>query len=305
MFDVYLMIDWSGRGTLSPVTPAEDAIWIGERARDGGALETYRRGRAEAARDLRARLVGHVAAGRRVLVGFDFPYGFPAGLAAALGLDGAAPWRAVWDHLGEIVTDDDDNANNRFGAAASMNREIGGGPGPFWGCPAGEVRPELTASTTGVFTFPFPARGGRLARLRRTESRTPGVQEAWKLMYAGSVGSQALLGIPRVRALRDDPGLARISAVWPFETGFTRTPVGGRGPAVLHAEIWPGIVDPAALAAEVSTGAVRDRAQVRLMCRWAAERDEAGTLADRFAQPAGLADEDVGVVVAEEGWILS
>ena len=39
-----------------------------------------------------------VAGGERVLVGFDFPYGYPAGFAAALDLTGP-PWLAVWRYL--------------------------------------------------------------------------------------------------------------------------------------------------------------------------------------------------------------
>lgn len=300
------MVDWSGRGTLSPVGHVEDAIWIGELVRGGAGTATYRRGRAEATRDVRERLQGHVTAGRRVLVGFDFPYGYPAGLAAALALDGGAPWRAVWDHLDGAIADDAANRSNRFAVAAEMNRRVGGGPGPFWGCPTAEVRDGLTATMRGLFGFPFTAGGTSLARLRLTETRTRGVQETWKLMGAGSVGSQALLGIPRVRALRGDPDLAPVSAVWPFETGFTPTPVPTTGPSVLHAEIWPGITGPAALDVEVAaTGAIRDEAQVRLMCRWAAERDDAGTLGDHFDRPSGLADEQIATVVREEGWILS
>lgn len=41
------------------------------------------------------------------------------------------------------------------------------------------------------------------------------------------------------------------------------------------------------------------------MCRWAAERDVAGTLGERFDRPAGLTDEQIASVVSEEGWILS
>ena len=78
-------------------------------------------------------------------------------------------------------------------------------------------------------------------RFRRAEARAPGTQPAWKLLGQGSVGGQALLGIPMLRALRDDPALAPASRIWPFETGFTPRPR-ATGPVIVHAEIWPGIV---------------------------------------------------------------
>lgn len=303
LFDGYLMVDWSARSTPSPRRPSPDAIWVGERNRGSVESETYPRTRETATADVRERLVALVAAGRRVLVGVDVPYGYPAGLAAALGLRGARPWRALWNHLGAAVRDAERNANNRFAVASGLNARIGGGPGPFWGCPPAAATPALTA-TMRAFAFPYPTPAGPLARLRATERAIGGVQETWKLLGAGSVGSQALLGIPRVRSLRHDPALAEVSRVWPFETGFRARPLPPSGPAVLHVEIWPGILAPRLLAAEQErAGGIRDRAQVRLMCRWAAEHDAAGTLGAYLA-PAGLAEPVRRAAVAEEGWIL-
>ena len=56
----------------------------------------------------------------RVLMGFDFPFGYPAGFAARLGLSGP-PWRAVWDEIARLVSDDEHNLNNRFDVAAALN----------------------------------------------------------------------------------------------------------------------------------------------------------------------------------------
>jgi hypothetical protein len=52
------------------------------------------------------------------------------------------------------------------------------------------------------------------------------MQPIWKLFGNGSVGGQALLGIPRLSALRNDEVLEPVFRVWPFETGFERCPVG-------------------------------------------------------------------------------
>jgi hypothetical protein len=303
LFDAYIFVDWSARNGLSPATPRKDTIWIGELLAEGDATETYCRGRSEATALVRDRLVGHVAEERRVLVGFDFPYGYPSGFAAALGSTGE-PWRDVWDVLSAEVDDAEDNVSNRFEAAANLNRRIGGGPGPFWGCGARAVPGGLTGTKKGLFDFPFASRGGDLGRLRITDTALSGVQEVWKLSGAGSVGSQALVRIPRVRQLQDDPALAEVSAVWPFETGLTEHPVPKRGPFVLHAEIWPGIIDSDSLDRETADGTlIRDAAQVRLMCRWARDLDTKGALAGWF-NPSSLTTQDRRVIGEEEGWIL-
>ena len=35
LFDVYLCVDWSGRGSLSPRRESPDAIWVAEGTADG------------------------------------------------------------------------------------------------------------------------------------------------------------------------------------------------------------------------------------------------------------------------------
>lgn len=300
LFDAYLFVDWSGSSV--PRT-GKDAIWVGERVGDERLAEVNPATRDAASAHLRERLRAHVAAGRRVLVGFDFPFGYPAGLAAALGLGGSPPWQAVWERLADRIEDGPGNRNNRFAVAAELNRVATGISGPFWACPP--ARASATLTTTRTVPFPVPFAGGELPRVRITETLLPGVQESWKLLGAGSAGGQALVGIPRVHALRDDPGLAPYSAVWPFETGFTPRPSRSPGPSIVHAEIWPGIADGDLIAAEMATtGAVRDQAQVRLMCRWARERDIARALAGWFDRPAGLDDDTARVAEGEEGWIL-
>jgi hypothetical protein len=305
LFDAYIFVDWSSRNGLGPAQPTRGAIWIGELAPDQHtADETYCRGRQHAVAHLRERLHAHVRQRRRVLVGFDFPYGYPAGLTACLGISEAPRWRAVWDLLSTEIADDERNRSNRFEVAASLNERLGGGPGPFWGCPGESWEPQLTRRMLGLFEYPFRTAAGTLRRLRLTEEPSRGVQETWKLAGAGSVGSQALVGIPWVRSLRDDPGLAGVSVVWPFETGFTSRPAPAHGPRIVHAEIWPGIIPSADVADEVAaTGAIRDQAQVRLMCRWAGDEDRKGALGAWF-DTTTLDATQRRLVVEEEGWIL-
>ncbi len=53
-----------------------------------------------------------------------------------------------------------------------------------------------------------------------------------------------------------------------------------------------------------ATGAIKDQAQVRLMCRWAADLDVMGQLGAFFDTPPELGPAALRQVVEEEGWIL-
>lgn len=304
LFDAYLCVDWSARSAPSPPRPAADALWLAEAPPPRARGREYFRTRDLCCAYLRERLVDHRRHGRRVLVGVDFPLGYPAGSAAALGLaSGAPPWRRLWDELARRIHDDAANGNNRFAVAAELNARCGGrGPGPFWGCPPGAVSPTLRRTRPRFRRRQDATRlaraGLRLARLRRVD-RELRVQEVWKLFGIGSVGGQALLGIPRVRSLRDDPALGDTSRVWPFETGFTTRPVAPRGPSALFVEVWPGLVE-----ARRDRRLIRDRAQVRAVVEWAAELDGRGELARWFAPPEGLRAGELARCVREEGWIL-
>jgi precorrin-8X/cobalt-precorrin-8 methylmutase len=228
-------------------------------------------------------LLAAFSAGERVLVGFDFPLGYPAGFAGALGLRGR---RESWDELSRLIVDGADNANNRFEVAAELNARLGGGPGPFWGCPASAARASL---------LPTRPAYRALAEYRLTEQRLHArgkrLSSVWKLYAQPTVGSQALLGIPRVRALANDPRLVTASRVWPFE------PVDDRRPLVVHCEVWPG-----AIPVDASLHAVRDAAQVLSLARWAERLAAEGVLASLFAPQ--LTGAERRVCEREEGWIL-
>ena len=285
-FDAYVMVDWSANA--GPKT-GSDSIWWCIARRKGGSLRlappvntSTRKAAIEA---IRACLLALVAQRLSVLVGFDFPYAYPRGFAASLGLAGE-PWRAVWDELSRRVVDDQERSvNNRFEVAAALNRRIAGSR-PFWGCPA-SARCDALLPTKGKMPC------GPLEELRATERRLRGPKSCWQLFYTGSAGSQALLGIPYLARLRDDPALAPVSRVWPFETGPLLPPrtAGGR---VIHAEIYPSLV-PAAPA----PGEAKDSAQVRAIARHFAARDRRGDLDSDFTAP-----ESVPEAWHEEGWIL-
>ena len=282
LFDRYVMIDWSANST--PKT-GRDSIWIASGSTRGRVRLVNPSTRREAL-ELLVELV--LALGQeRLLVGFDFSFGYPVGFAEAVAGTGAG-WEAVWAMLFERITDADDNANNRFEVAAELNGVLDG-VGPFWGHPG--------ASAPVARRRP-PA--GRLAEFRLAERRV--IEEghrpfsAWQLAYPGSVGSQMMLGIARLEGLRRDPRLAGRCHVWPFQTGFGIEGFPGKPGHVLFAEIWPSMFPIA------STESVRDAAQVDSMVRLLRAADRSGELAEWFS-PVLSAGES-RMVLNEEGWTL-
>jgi hypothetical protein len=263
-FDRVIVVDWSGRATRSPKTESKDAIWIGV-CEDGRETQAYHRSRAEAEASLSA-LLGD---GGRQLVGLDFPMGYPAGLAGRL--TGGKSARGLHAWIAAQIKDGPDNANNRFDVAADINRVLGGA-GPFWGCPKARPRAHLSP----LKAVDFAALG--LAEKRQVEQDNPPAKSVWQLLGAGSVGSQALLGIPVVHRLATTFG----AAVWPFDP-----------PADLTlAEVYPSLL---AHAVKAEADHIPDRSQVRLLARALWRLSKRNRLAALFKTPA---------IAAEEGWIL-
>lgn len=305
LFDAYIFVDWSAASQPTKVNECPDATWIGEIQANASVAETtYRRTRSDAIAYVKERLELHVDQRRRVLVGLDFPYGYPRGTARALGSRAETPWLRLWQLIADSIDEGPRNANNRWQVAADLNDRISQGkPGPFWGCPPRWASSTLTSSRKGIFDYPYPTESGDLERQRLTEKVLPGTQEVWKLLYKGSVGGQTLVGIPHVHGLRFDPAFKEHSLVWPFETGFsTKSLIDDRRPLIVHTEIWPGTVEAAVRAHQA--GRIRDQVQVEQLCLWAAREDTAGRLGRFFEPPQHLSEHERRHCVAEEGWIF-
>jgi precorrin-8X/cobalt-precorrin-8 methylmutase len=295
-FDAYIFVDWSA-SSIPKMGP--DSIWIAAGAFDANGtlcvnhpINLATRQQAEA--NVRELLLTHKQEHRRVLVGFDFPYGYPANWHNAVGLNGMdGNWRTLWNYLAAQINDNAKNDNNRCDVANNLNAADGTFAGPYWSRPNANagLYPYLPATkpqcfANGVVEFREVER-----RLRDT-GKCP--KSVWQLFGNGVVASQALLGIPVLRRIRDLEQLSPFSKVWPFETGWN-CPVGQR-PFVLHAEIWPGAIP-------VLRGLhnIKDAAQVLSYVYWAASLDVTGDLGARFnPQPAVGA----GAVQQCEGWIL-
>jgi hypothetical protein len=197
------------------------------------------------------------------------------------------------------------NRSNRWEVAAELNQRVSGKPFPFWGYPVSKEGPFDTDMPPALRPFlsprklhPYPSDG--LQEFHLIEKRAKGAQPAWKLCFPGSVGSQALTGIPVVAKLRADPKLAARSLVWPFETGLNKLPPRcERCWLIMHAEIYPPLIK-----AKPNPGEVRDRAQVRELALYFAQADQKEELNEMFAGPPDLSDEQRRSIEAEEGWIL-
>ncbi len=263
LFDSFAMVDWSGGNDTGP-RPRKDAIWACV-VRNGKvqALD-YLRNREIAEVWLRALIETELAAGRRMLLGFDFPFGYPSGFAEAI--TGANDPLALWDWF-EARIEDSPSANNRFDVAGQINRMFGG-QGPFWMNALRREIKGLPRTKQGYFN-PFEDR-------RAVERRAKGSFTCWQMAGAGAVGGQVMMGLPVLNRLRHAYGDK--VAVWPFQP---------LDKPVAFVEIWPSL--------NLGSAPVN-----RIKDAWQVEQ-VALTLARLTDQELA---EQLNVSAPEEGWIL-
>lgn len=297
LFDAYLMVDWSASKERNT---GSGSIWYAllERTRSlqavlGNPATRYcaRVRLGEVLGDLKKR-------GKRVLAGFDFPFGYPHGAALAFGLpSGRSAWREMWRELDCLVSDESDNSNNRFSVADQLNQRVPG-DGPFWGKPRepnGNKRTQF--EHLGAKAPPHPTHG--LAKKRLCEQLVPRTQPVWKLNGPGSVGGQTLTGLPILRALHIDERLEGHGRVWPFEMGLKSIEsVSSEEGSIVFAEIYPSLLK------QEFTPLVEDASQVLAIALYFATLDEEGALGEAFKGDPELSPEEREHVEREEGWIL-
>ncbi len=296
LFDSYIMVDWSAAS--KPATGA-DSIWIGALTPDSRLKLAFKASnpptRAKAVEELSELLARCLKRGDRVLMGVDFPLGFPAGTSEALKLKGD-PWRAMRDFLLKDMKDKPDNSNNRFALAARMNRLMSGGPFPFWGC---SKKDELT--TLSVKKSREHGKGDiaeyRIVEQIALDAKKGRPQPVWKIAYAGAVGGQTLTGVPAVERLREKfPALK----IWPFEIPLAKLEQESlEDVRIVVAEVLSSLHTTKQEATEI-----RDETQVRSLCEALAERDASGKLPQMFAGEAKLTERQKTAATSEEGWIL-
>jgi molybdopterin molybdotransferase len=272
MFDTFAVVDWSGGNDRGP-SPKTDAIWAA--VARGGAVEppVYLRNRQVARDWLLALIEGELASGRRLMLGFDFPFGFPAGFAERLV--GRSDPLAVWDWLAAHL-EDGPKGNTRFDLAGRING-LFPGIGPFW----------FNGVTREIAGLPHRGRDRTVFGLeehRLADKSAKGAFSVWQLGGAGAVGSQAITGLAALAGLR-----ARFGdqiKVWPFEAL--------EAPVAL-VEVWPSLI-AGAVKAQQHEGEIKDAAQVRILAGAMARMQSEGTLARALQAPAAAC--------VEEGWIF-
>jgi len=275
-FETFAIVDWSAGKRAN--RPKADAIWIGL-TRNGEDLDPpiFCRNRQEAETCLVELIETEAKAGRRLLLGFDFPFGYPQGVARAI--TGSDDPFALWGWLAERIEDAEDGSNNRFDVAEEMN-DCFEGPGPFWGK---SERNRWSGVPFNKANIVYEA----VAEKRACDVVANAASSCFQLYYNPTVGSQVLMGLPVLHRLR--AAFAPALAVWPLE-------VHDAAQTVL-VEIWPGLIEPAVK--QALAGRDRDRfkdaVQVRLLARALANTAHE-TLVHWLA--------DLPVQAREEAWIL-
>jgi hypothetical protein len=294
LFDAYLVVDWSANSTPKQ---GKDSIWWCHLAWDGDTLEVIDiqnpATRRQAYMQLYAVLDSYADTDRRLLAGFDFAYGYPAGFARAISSGTGDLWRVVWEHMYSVIDDDDKNRNNRYAVAAGLNRALSNSTAPFWGCPSSQETAYLSMrKPRGEQADLFPEY--RLAEQIGT------AHPVWKCCYPGAVGGQVLMGLPYLYELISDDRLGPVSRVWPFETGLGELTAGHLdGVNIVHAEIYPSIVS-----VDPGPDEIKDRVQVVSLASTFAGLDQQGRLGALFAGRSSLTPSEKMQVEREEGWIL-
>lgn len=237
-FDDILIVDWSA-ANRRPKRPTKDAIWMATPT----TAPTYHRDRQSAEQAITGWIEDALIRDQTTALGFDFGFALPLG--ATRRITGDDDPFSLWQWLTDRI-EDAPNANNRFEIGAEMNR-VFPGLGPFWGSLGPQV-PDLPARGNDRSFRHTPTR-------RRTETLEKGTFECWQLAYAGSVGSQILMGLPVLLRLRQRFG--QRLRVWPFEP---------QSAPVTLIEIWPSLIASAVEQAS-HLHPIRDAVQVSLLAK--------------------------------------
>lgn len=263
-WDSFVMVDWSG-GNDRGATPTKDAIWVGLCRGDQSDAPRYFRNRQLFTTWITTFIEAELIAGRRAMIGFDFPFGYPLGFDRHV-TDTDDPF-ALWEWFAKRVVDNP-KANNRFDIAGQINATLPG-VGPFWANGLNRDIPDLPRKGLARTPNPFPEK-------RAVEVLAKGSFTCWQLAGAGAVGSQVIMGLPVLHHLRQT--FHHKIAVWPFDPA----------PApITFVEIWPTLY----------AGKTPDH--------WIKDAHQVHTTARGLAQRIGTDDHiDLQIHAPIEGWIL-
>ena len=290
--DEVVIVDWSA--AASPKL-GKDSIWIAHVATGShpDLLNLVNMPTRSVAVDWLVEVFGEAKhAGRHLVCGLDFSFGYPAGYAELLtqgfpdALGGTTPFERVVSVTESLIADSPTNENNRFEAADLINSVTG--HALFWGHPP--TRSFTSLSPTKA--LPQELAPNPLPTRRHTEVGLA-VQSNWQLTGVGAVGSQVLMGIPVLAKLHRS---ALGPKIWPFQPHE----LAAKGGAVVLAEVWPSM-----FAQGEMTHEIRDAWQVETTALALAKLTNF-EWAELFAPTSweSFSAQELQEIVLEEGWIL-
>ncbi len=289
LFDRLIMADWSAASAPGPKKPHKDRCWVGKLdVGSGQPLLTYCRTRA-AARAVIEQWTADPPPGGKVLIGFDFPFGYPAGS----GLSGG---RALSELYGAHLQEEANDRNNRFELAGRLNHNLSPcTDDPFWGHPPGREYRGLRPTRPSPWPDTIPE-----YRIADHALRHRGIQTVWKLAYPASVGSQVMTGMATIHRLLQRPAFAA-AAIWPFETQWEKALA-----PVTIAEIWPNLFYSAWKEHPVAARHdIRDAQQIAATLLALADADRNGRIAAMLAAPGDRSGDELAIIEQQEGWIVA
>ncbi len=282
MFDNYLMVDWSAN--KDPIM-GENSIWL-SLIEKGEFIDLEFPN--PCTRYLACKVIGDILKKTegRTLVGFDFPFGYPADSYDGFRRNN---WAELWDLISKEIDDKPNNNNNRFKVAGDLNSYFDGN-GPFWGQHQAHDFPNLEhGAPPEGYDGDLPSEFRHIEKLL---AKLPAInpKPVWQLFGNGSVGSQTLVGIPKVNKLRKELNCA----IWPFEN------IDDSSKHVI-AEIFPSIWKI------TETGQTKDEKQVKTVAKNIAYLDETELLQKFLDAPFDYERNNKineGDIIKKEGWIL-
>ena len=285
LFHGYIMVDWSAANVSAPENESSNAIWTACWINGKSYPPRYHRTRTDFFDYLTLIMKATKEKGQRLLIGFDFPFGYPFDSYNGLG---CSDWKDLWKLINTNIKDDIDNRknkNNRFEVADGLNT-LFESDGPFWGYPETHTYKHLHNQAPQDYGKTLPTEFRHVEKLLEKQPRI-NPKSVWKLFCGVTVGSQTLMGIPTLQKLKEHKEIDCV--VWPFEN------IDDKDKHVI-AEIYPSIWH-----AE-NRYPIRDANQVYTVAKNIAYLDETNTLKNLLQAPHIHSKKDD--IIKKEGWIL-
>ncbi len=291
MFNGYIMVDWSA---ASSRTTGKDSIWVAELIGNvNNVILTNYPTRSCFLKYLKGKMEEATKNKKRLLIGFDFPFGYPANAYGKFIFKDCNDWKDLWKLISTNIKDDIKNYknwNNRFYVASDFNKCFPDNKGPFWGHPTGKNHdgqyPYLENEKPKIYSEKLISEF-RLVEKKLGEKTGKQAKSVWQLFCGVTVGSQTLMGIPILNKLHKEFDCA----VWPFDL-INEDP---KKQFVL-AEIYPSIWR------RQKKHPIKDADQVYTVAKNIAYLDETNTLKNLLQAPHIHSKKDD--IIKKEGWIL-